>query len=562
MNKRESFGVATAAMAAAAMAATVAAVVLAGPAGGQQEPPASQFGETVEVRVINLEVVVTDKQGLSVTALGPQDFELKVDGKAVPIQHFTEVRGGDAIEGPSEGPDIPGVPQLAPGTPVGTSYLVFIDEFFSLERDRNHVLDKLATDLALLRPEDRMAIVAYDGRKLDMLTSWSQSAAELERTLRRAGSRKAYGLQRSADDRRFTDNQRLDRLPSGPRGFIDSTQMRLDVDERNYAQSLEEQVRNVVLASTAALRGFANPPGRKVLLLLSGGWPYDVIDYIVNDYNRTVLESQIQRGDVLFEPLISTANQLGYTIYGVDMPGLGAESAASAEYAVGANFSDRKQLFQRENNIQYSLESVSRETGGEALLNGERDKVLSAAASDTRNYYWIGFTPPWEGSDSKHKVTIDALVEGLRVRNRSGYVDFSTRRETSMMVESVLLFGERPGVAPLPVELGTREKSGGGTMMVPITLRIPLGHLTVLQQGDLYVAEVELRVAALDDRGGRSEIPVIPVSLSLPGRPPAGAYATYTTTLQLRRVRNQLVLAVSDPVGGAIYSARMEVAPN
>lgn len=526
-----------------------------------QEPPGSVFGETVEVRVINLEVVVTDKQGLPVTALGPQDFELKVDGKAVPIQYFTEVRGGDAIEGPSEGPDIPGIPQLAPGTPVGTSYLVFIDEFFSLERDRNHVIEKISQDLALLRPEDRMAVVAYDGRKLDMLSSWSQSVPELERVLRRATTRKTWGLQRIADERRFSDTRRLDRVPSGPRGFIDSTQMRLDVDERNFAETLEEQVKNVVSASTAALRGFANPPGRKVLLLLSGGWPYDVVDYIVNDYNRTVIESQIDRGDELFEPLISTANQLGYTIYGIDMPGLGGESAANAEYAAGSNFGDRKQLFQRENNVQYSLESVSTETGGDALLNGERDRALSAAASDTRSYYWIGFSPPWDGSDANHKVTVDTRVDGLRVRSRSGYVDFSTRRETSMTVESVLLFGDRPGVSPLPVELGASESSRGGTMKVPITMRIPLEQLTLLQQGDRYVADVELRVAALDDRGGRSEIPVIPVSLSMPGKPPAGAYATYTTTLQLRRARNQLVLAVSDPVGGAIYSARMEVGP-
>lgn len=549
------------AMSAITAITAMAAAALSAPAAGQQEPTVSLFGETVEVRVINLEVVITDKQGLTVTGLSPADFDLRVDGKPVTIQYFTEVRGGDAIEGPSEGPDIPGVPQLAPGTAVGSSFLVFIDDFWALERDRNHVLEKLSGDLALLRPEDRMAVVAYDGRKLEMLSSWSQSVPELERVLRRASQRPAFGLQRIADDRRFTDDRRHNRFPSGPRGFIDSTQMRLDVDERNYAQTIEEQVRNVVTAGTAALRGFANPPGRKVMLLLSGGWPYDVIDYTINDYNRTVIESEFLRGDVMFEPLISTANQLGYTIYGVDMPGLGGESAQSAEYAAAANFADRKMLFQRENNVQYTLESVSRETGGEALLNSQRDKALSTAAADTRSYYWIGFTPSWTGSDSEHKVSVETRIEGLKARSRSGYVDFSTRRETSMMVESVLLFGDRPGIGELPVEIGASEKAFGSTMKVPVTLHIPLESLTLLPDGERYNAEVELRIAALDDRGGRSDIPVIPVSLTLPGKPPAGAYAIFTTTLQLRRARNQLVLAVSDPVGGAIYSARAEVVP-
>ena len=161
--------------AALAALAFVASVVGAQVPGTPEAAPASIFGETVEVRVINVEVVVTDKQGLPVTGLQPGDFALKVDGAEVPIQYFTEVRGGDAIEGPPDAPVmVPGVPQLAPGTPVGTSYLVFIDDFYPLARDRDLVIEKLSADLGRLRPEDRMAVVAYDGLQLEMLSSWSQ----------------------------------------------------------------------------------------------------------------------------------------------------------------------------------------------------------------------------------------------------------------------------------------------------------------------------------------------------------------------------------------------------
>lgn len=520
------------------------------------------FGETVEVRVINLEVVVTDKQGLPVTGLSPQDFVLKVDGKPVPIEFFTEVRGGSAVEGPSEGAAIPGVPQLAPGTPVSTSYLVFIDDFFSLERDRNHVLDKVMADLPMLRPEDRMAVVAYDGRRIDMLSTWSQSVPELERVFRKAASRRAYGLDRIADDRRFLTDRRMMRYPygSGPRGYMDSNQMRLDVEERNYANILEEQVQNMVSAAAAALRGFARPPGRKVFVLLAGGWPYDVVDWVVNDYNRTVVESQVDRGDELFDPLIATANQLGFTIYAVDVPGLAGETSSSAEYGAPIGYPDRQQQFHRESNVQYSLEIMARETGGEALLNGQRDRALSTASSDTRTYYWIGFTPPWQGADAQHEVAMETRLEGLRVRNRAGYVDFSSQRETTMAVESVLLFGDRPDIAPMEVQVGTVEKASGGRMKVPVTLQIPLDGVTVLPQGDHYVAELELRVAALDDRGGRSEVPVMPVSLKMPAPPPPGSRLPFTASLQLRRGRNEIVLAISDPASGAIYSARTEVA--
>ena len=44
----------------------------------------------------------------------------------------------------------------------------------------------------------------------------------------------------------------------------------LEGDELAYAELLEERVERAVDAATATLRGFAQPPGRKVMLLLSG----------------------------------------------------------------------------------------------------------------------------------------------------------------------------------------------------------------------------------------------------------------------------------------------------
>ena len=546
---------------ASAAFALLTSVAWAQAPGTPEAAPGSLFGETVEVRVINVEVVVTDKQGLPVTGLQSGDFSLKIDGAELPIQYFTEVRGGDAIEGPPDEPVIPGVPQLAPGTAVGTSYLVFIDDFYPLARDRDLVLEKLSADLGRLRPEDRMAVVAYDGLRLEMLSSWSQSGAELERVFRKAMARPAKGLQRDADDRRFSNNNRGDRFSGQRSRLLDSTQMRLDVDERAYAETVQGQVQGIVAAASSALRGFANPPGRKVLVLLAGGWPYDPVQYALNDYNRTVLESQLKRGDELLAPLTDTANQLGYTIYAVDIPGLTEDTTTSAEYAAGSNFNDRSTQFQRESNVQYSLQYVAEETGGKALLNAAREEVLARVTEDTHSYYWIGFTPSWQGDDGKHKVALTTRVEDLKIRNRAGFVDFSQKRATTMAVESILLFGEGPNALPLPVEIGTAKKVSGTRMNVPVTIRVPLDRLTTLATDKGMSAEVELRIAALDERGGRSDIPVIPIRFDMPGKAPAGAFATYTTIIQLRRARNELVLAISDPAGGAIYSARAQVQP-
>src|ERR1700687_1870377 len=76
------------------------AVVLACAGGsglGADEPPARvEVGESIDVRVVNVEAVATDPQDHVVHGLAAPDFQLLVDGKEVPIDYFTEVRDGQA----------------------------------------------------------------------------------------------------------------------------------------------------------------------------------------------------------------------------------------------------------------------------------------------------------------------------------------------------------------------------------------------------------------------------------------------------------------------------------
>jgi VWFA-related protein len=541
----------------------ILAVLAAIPAAAQQTgEPASAFGEQIDVRVVNVEVVVTDKQGNRVTGLGPGDFRLRVDGKEVPVQYFTEVRGGQAVAaeeaGSGQSAAVQGLPALAPGSPVGTSYLVFIDDYFSIPTRRDEVLRSLMDSLGRLGPEDRMAVVAFDGSKVDMLSNWSDSERALTRGFQQALGRPALGFQRLAELRAYESSHRI-----GTLGTVDARSAfvnRVDLEELSYMELVADHVRRAVMAAESTMRGFAAPPGRKVMILLSGGWPFSVVDYVVNDPNRPILNREVPGGEQLLAPLVDTANLLGYTLYPVDVPGVESNGPDASDGAPPEN----GLLNLREQEVQASLEYAAKETGGKALINGLRVEAMQTAESDTRSYYWLGFTPERQRNDKRHNIKVEVVREGLQARSRNDYYDLARKTEVSMMVESALLFGNPPGAATMPMQVGKPVAKGRREIEVPVSLAIPLSSMTVVPIDGKHVAELELRIAVIDAKGNRADVPMVPIRL-VADKPPSespGQYVRYDTTLRLRKISQHLILAIYDPVGGKLTTAEADVVPD
>ncbi len=544
-------------------AATCAVLLSAASARAQSAGPAV-FGELIEVRVVNVEVVVTDKQGNRVPDLRTGDFRLKVDGKVVPIEYFTEVRGGQAIAAATTDAEasaatsspVPGLAGLAPGSDVGTSYLVFIDDYFSVAAQRDKVIRSFKDNLSRLGPQDRMAIVAFDGKSVDMLSTWSTSANALSRAFDQALVRRSHGLERVAELRSFETSRRQ---VSGFFGDRDTRlNTRLEIDELQYAQGLASQVERSVSAAVTTLRGFASPPGRKVMLLLSGGWPYAPADYAINDPNRPVSERDVPEGEKLFSPLSDTANLLGYTVYPVDVPGLESSVTDASQEGPAPTTSA---LNLRENQLHDSLDFIARQTGGTPLLNGNSLHALEKATSDTRSFYWLGFTPNRQGDDIRHRIKVESVRPGLTVRFRDSFKDLSKSTEVSLMVESALFFGNPPGSESMPVQVGAIKPAARREISVPLTLAIPVDAITMLAIDGKYKAQLELRAAAVDEKGYRSDVPVTPLVVTTDKAPQAGGFLRYDTTLKLRKIRQKLVLSIFDPASGRLLAAQVEITP-
>jgi VWFA-related protein len=503
--------------------------------------PSSSFGESIDVRVVNVEAVVTDRRGHRVQGLSASDFRLLVDGREVPIDYFTEVVGGEMATPPVE----PGAPApaaaSAPGGKVGTSYLVFIDESFSIGAQRDLVLRRLADSLRL-GAEDRMAVVAFDGRRIDLLSDWTADREALRQVLQKAQLRHAWGVQRLAWRR--SEDVFGDTIAGG------------GAPSRIYSE-----VESATAAVAAAMRGIGAPPGRKVLLLLSGGWPVASPRELLADPLRTIPSAfYVPRPEELFEPVTDTANLLGYTIYPVDVQGIDSQST----WADASQDSPRPASFissEWERSVHQALGFMAGETGGKAVLNSARLNSFARVAADTRSYYWLGFTPAWRADGQRHQIRVEVRRPGLQARARGGFSDLSRETQRELTTESLLLFGGGEGMERIRVRTGEPRRAGLWSMELPVTLEIPAAALTPLPADGGYAVQATLSMGALDEWGGRTRLQSAPLHLALPAAPGPGVYARYETVLKLRKAPQRLVFSVADAAGGGGAWAEVEVRP-
>ena len=513
-------------------------------------PPSSTFGGSVDVRVVNVEVVVTGAKRERVRGLSARDLVLKVDGEEVPIEYFAEMEGGKAESpAPSSSPSESSAPPAAASlAPEGRSLLVFIDDLFAVAKQRDVVLAALAKDLKLLQPEDRMAIVAFYGGRLDVLSGWTGDRRALAAALQEAQKRPALGNDVLAARRSDEDDEELveQALASsdpdgggardvygGARAFSPLVPSAGSIGEPRFDSRLAKISRAVV----AAMQGMAPPSGRRTLLLLSGGWPAP--------------SSHL--------PLAVAANRLGYTVYPVDVQGIDTAfvvNDASRNYSKTDGFisSGWKRA------SQDGMEFLARITGGKAILNSARLTALGRVVEDTSSYYWLGFTPKWKGDDRHHRIEVKARQRGLKVRSRRGFSDFSRATEAAMTAQEVLLLGGDAKDRRLTVETGPLATKGLRREL-PVTIAIPVADLTPIEQGGHWTVEATLAAGVMDITGSFSSLAEIPFRLDLPEKPAPDTLTRYHTTLKLRRGSQRLVLTVRDPLGGRTLWGEAEVGP-
>lgn len=536
---------------------------LAAPLALQSQEADRSFVDRVDVRLVEVEVVVTDKRGNRVTGMDRGDFRLLVDGREEPVEFFEEVVRTTSQEAVAR-VETPGGPAPEPiADPAqGRSFLLFFDEQFTDSRGRNALLKRVEDELELFRPGDRMAAVRFSEGGLTVLADWTDSAEDLREVF--------------AQERKFI-----------PETLLRESQLAAAGEDRVSEALIAEQIERSITAMVVTMRAFSQAPGRKILMPVTSGWPYqresvadgpvgggslqsgsgpptgetglgivddaaeaaNPIDSAISRTSEVAALSGLRqyRSFEMLRPMFDTANRLGFTIYpylvGQPCDGIGAPSTLCV-----SQFNLQRQ----------SLVALAKMTGGELGGIGATTKTpFHNVVTDTNHYYVLAFRYEDAVPGERTEIEVEIDRPGLEVRHRRSVLELTSREQATLETEEALLLGKDAG--NLYVELG-KPKVKRRMVRLPFEVRIPLDWATLIPKGKQRGLDLEIRVAALDENGSRSEVPVIPLQADIPP-PPPGVYMTYEGTVELRKTSQRLVVSLHDTLSGDALSKAMDFEP-
>lgn len=388
---------------------TVSLVLLACATLGSQSPPSAPQTPTFRVNVeyVEVDAIVTDRDGQFVRGLTKDDFQVFEDGKPQPISTFSIVDipveraqrplgASNAIE-----PDVKSNEQPFDGR----IYAMVVDDlhtyFGRTPRVRAAARQFIQQHLGA---NDLMAVVHTAGP-----SDASQEFTSNKRLLLAAVDRT---LGRKLDSATVTKTEEYFRAQSFGRQTGDPLTDPVEAERQTNARQSLNALKNVA-------EWFSTVRGRrKTILFVSEGIDYDISDFenrmasLVMDATRDTLAAAA-RGNV--------------SIYGIDPRGL--TNLADQTIEVGS-FPDDTSLGLGNQSIQMelllsqsSLRQLSDDTGGFAVVNQDDfSTAFDRIVRDSSSYYAMAYYPPSDKAGKFHKIEVRVRRPDLRVRARQGYV--------------------------------------------------------------------------------------------------------------------------------------------
>jgi VWFA-related protein len=375
---------------------------------GSSPQPAPTF--KANSRLVLVDVVVSNGNREPVHDLKQQDFTVLEDGKPQTLVSFDEERPDaktTAVPAPLNLPkDV--YTNYAVRTEPGALTVLLFD---LLNSDREHLVyakNEMLHFLKELPPGKRVALFTL-GSQLRMAQGFTEDSDQLIAAAQQISTKPNPAYSNNKELSGTIGELKESGLLKAPRAYRSLVQF-LDDD---YQGKLESRSQDTLDALTQLARALAVLPGRKNLIWVSGGFPFDTA--------RNA--PQLQKVAALL-----AATRIA--VYPVDVRGVVMMTADGSTrdseiYAPNQTQSYETLSGQNGENISIveTLKNMAELTGGRAYVNrNDLDSEIANAMQTGASYYSLAYRPANQNWDGKfRKITVKAARPDLKLLHRTGY---------------------------------------------------------------------------------------------------------------------------------------------
>ncbi len=469
-------------------------------------PVAAQFGETVEVRVLEIEATVVDRDQSTIEGLTRDDFLVTIDGQPATITNFSTISRGVIRDDDAT-------------MPVPTRLIIVVDDLHLHQEPKQRALRALRKYVdETMDPSTTATLITWNGALTTRTTPTTRR--ELLRSAIDASARELPRGQIATTERRQLEAART--TPGFAR-MAESYAHSRAVDAERTLRALGE----VIARAAGAMEG------RKIVLFISEGVPIapgsEMLAALPGTTAPRILTPEIAQGH-RFRAFARQAQEAGVVFSTLD------PSAAS-------------QSFRHEGMVL-----LARETGG-ALVAGENDLDRALQRLDERlsTYYSLAVRPPANATASPRvEVRIkDRPRVRVHVATRSGLP--SRDEAIANAVRAQLSWRNEDN--PLETRLFVQTQQHERGCIAALQFLVPAEKLTLLPPDSATRGQFDVWFAVADDNGTETGAKM----QSVPVTSRHGATIPHSMPLVLASGHYVVSTAVVDRLSGAASYLQREV---
>ena len=518
-----------------------------------QQPPAS---ETIEVRLLEVDVVVTDRDGKPVHGLTAADFELIESGEPQPITNLSEY---------SVAPEAPGTAPTAAGRPEPRTLILLLDPLPLRGTPRNQLFENLRSlATRLLREGDRAQIYAWTGSRFYPLLEPTSDRAKVLATLTQFEQlRKATETGKSIEriEAYLRESASARHVPFDP--------SQLEAERRFIAEEDLAVMRRKTASMQRMVSSLTTRNSRPIVVYVS-----DQFSRIAGkrafigaraDYGLPSPDEEAYDTTDMIAAIVKSANANGIAFYALrprlpitvaDFDNTGEMESFIPKQGSGTDAAAVQLLILNETE---ALGQLAEQTGGKLTMGpkGVEDGVEQIVA-DLTNYYSLGWRARSDGMDRERRIRVRAKNPDYRVRTRDALVEKSDETRAKDLLVARLFEEEGENDLDFELSVGEAKPVGRGRWKFLVVLTFDPEQFQFRDEGVGHERRRVGRFSILSVAGGDiSET----TGISRDSRQfVGGSLPRFTFEVLADNAQRSLAIGLYDEIGGAVGVRRLDLA--